>query len=78
MTNAQKNCRTISQFLEQHCDGFLLVAFNPTDQEPITCVSVADGKSETAINAIVGGILSAGGVGALKAAIKEKEKEGED
>ena len=76
MTNAQKNCRTISQFLEQHCDGFLLVAFNPTDQELIACVSVPDGKSETAINAIVGGILSAGGVGALRDQIKQKEKDG--
>ena len=75
MTDAQKNIREISRLLSEFSDGWLFIGFNPSDQEPITGVSCKDGKTETAINAIMAGILQSGGVGALRDQIKEKEKE---
>ncbi len=78
MTNAQKNIRTIKTFLDQHLDGYVIIGFNPLDQEPVLHASVPDAKDEVALNALLGGVLSNNGVGALRDQIKEMEKEGEE
>ncbi len=80
MTNAQKNVREINRMLQEYCDGYVLVAFNPKDQEPMMAVSANDAKTEIALNAAIGGLLQNGGVGALQDQIraKQKEQEGEE
>ena len=75
MTNAQKNLLNIDRMLQEHCDGYILVAFNPKDQETLMAVSAKDAKTETALNALMGGILSSGGVGALQDQIRRAQAE---
>jgi len=77
MTKAQRNIRRIDQLLREFADGFVFIGFDPETHESMTCVSVPDDRAEIALNAVANGILQAGGVGALRDQIKEKEKEGE-
>jgi hypothetical protein len=72
---ADQNVRAINNFLLEHCDGFFIVAFNPSDNEPLMAVCANDGKTETALNSMIQGVLQAGGVGAVSDQIKAKEKE---
>jgi hypothetical protein len=44
----------------------------------MAAVVCKDGKVEIGLNSMLNGILSAGGVGALRDQIKAKENEGED
>jgi hypothetical protein len=60
--NAHANIKQIDQFLQEHCDGYILIAFNPEDQEPMTTVSCKNGKTEAALNSIISGVLCTGGV----------------
>ena len=76
MTEAQKTVKHLQNVLEEHCDGFCLVAFS-TDGEPLTAVSAPTGKTECALNAFMGSILAAGGVGAILQKIKDAQKENE-
>jgi hypothetical protein len=70
-----QNVRAINNFLLEHCDGFLCIAFDPQSKEPMIAVSVVDGKTETALNSILSGILQGGGVGGVRDAIKAKANE---
>jgi hypothetical protein len=76
MTNAEKTIKEIDRILSEFASGWVFVGFT-IDGEPMSAVSVPSGKEEVGINAILQGILSAGGVGALRDQIKAKEKETE-
>ena len=79
MTNAQKNIREIDKFLNQFADGWVFVGFNPRDGEPMTAVAFSDPKTAIALNSMLGGILSTGGVSAVQEALNQKQKDaGED
>lgn len=66
MTNAEKNIKQIEQLLNQYGDGWFFCGFNPKDGESMMCVSVQDGKTEIALNAMISALLQSGGVGAFK------------
>jgi len=54
MTNAQKNLLNIDRMLQEHCDGYILVAFNPKDQETLMAVSAKDAKTiSQVLNAVI-------------------------
>jgi len=78
MSNAQKTAKKIKQFLDQYSDGYLLIAFNPTDGTPIVLIEFADGKTEVAINSLASGVISQGGVGPVRAQIKAQEQASQD
>jgi hypothetical protein len=78
MTNAEKNIREIERLLNQYADGWCFVGFNPKDGEPIMACSYTDAKTEIALNSILGGMLSNGGVQALKARMAQSNETGED
>jgi hypothetical protein len=75
MTNAQKNIRQIEKILNQYADGWVFIGFDPTSGDSMMAGAAPDHKTAIALNALMGGLLQNGGVGALLERIKEKEQE---
>ena len=73
MTNAHKNIRQIEKILNQYSDGWFFVGFDPLSGESMMAAAAPDHRTEIALNALMGGLLQNGGVGALKERTKDNE-----
>lgn len=78
MTKGEKTIKDIERFLNQHCDGFALVAFHPVSGEPMIAASGADIKTKIALNTLLSSVIGQGGVAAYCARKEDDDEPGEE
>jgi hypothetical protein len=74
MNTPDQTAKRLDQILREHCDGFILVAFDPVSQEPIIACEAKDPKTRIALTSIMSGIMCQGGVDGLLAQLERKNK----
>jgi hypothetical protein len=72
MNTADQTAKRLDQILKEHCDGYVLVAFDPGSGEPIIACEAKDIKTRIALTSILSGIMCQGGVDGLLAQLQRK------